>query len=68
LIDLLADARLLKLGRRFAVGEVTMRSNGDPRPICHAIGTYALPPGPADDAAGVPAPGRPGVDRTDGSA
>ena len=33
-----------KLGRRLAVGEVTMRSDGDPRPICHVTGTYAIPP------------------------
>ena len=62
-VDVLADARLLKLGRRLAVGEVIMRSDGDPRPICHATGTYALPPDAADDAASAPAPGRPGVDR-----
>jgi uncharacterized protein (TIGR00369 family) len=66
--DVLADARLLKLGRRLAVGEVTMRSDGDPRPICQATGTYALPPGLAHNVASAPAPGRPGVDRTDGSA
>jgi uncharacterized protein (TIGR00369 family) len=42
--DVLAEGRLLKLGRRLAVGEVTMRSDGDPQPICHATGTYAIPP------------------------
>ena len=42
--DVLAEGRLLKLGRSLAVGEVTMRSDGDPRPICHATGTYAIPP------------------------
>jgi uncharacterized protein (TIGR00369 family) len=42
--DVLAEGRLLKLGRRLAVGDVTMRSVGDPRPICHATGTYAIPP------------------------
>lgn len=59
-VDVLADARLLKLGRRLAVGEVTMRSDGDPHPICHAIGTYALPRDTAGDAAGTPAPRPPG--------
>ena len=42
--DVIAEGRILKLGRRLAVGEVTMRSEGDPRPICHATGTYAIPP------------------------
>jgi uncharacterized protein (TIGR00369 family) len=42
--DVLAEGRLLKLGRRLAVGEVTMRSDGDPQPICHVTGTYAIPP------------------------
>jgi acyl-coenzyme A thioesterase PaaI-like protein len=42
--DVIADGRLLKLGRRLAVGEVTMQCAGDPRPICHVIGTYAIPP------------------------
>ena len=41
--DVLAEGRLLKLGRRLAVGEVTMRSDGDPQPICHVTGTYAIP-------------------------
>jgi uncharacterized protein (TIGR00369 family) len=42
--DVLAEGRLLKLGRRLAVGEVTMRSDGAPDPICHVTGTYAIPP------------------------
>jgi uncharacterized protein (TIGR00369 family) len=42
--DVIAEGRILKLGRRLAVGEVTMRSDGDSRPICHATGTYAIPP------------------------
>ncbi|MGP9819501.1 PaaI family thioesterase [Salinarimonas sp. NSM] len=40
---LVADTRLLKLGRRLAVGEVTIRSDGAGEPVCHATGTYALP-------------------------
>jgi uncharacterized protein (TIGR00369 family) len=44
--DVVASGRLLRLGRRLAVGEVMMRSDGDPRPICHVIGTYAIPPTP----------------------
>jgi uncharacterized protein (TIGR00369 family) len=42
--DVLAEGRILKLGRRLAVGEVVMRSGGDPRPICQVTGTYAIPP------------------------
>ena len=45
--DVLAEGRLLKLGRRLAVGEVTMRTDGEARPICHVTGTYALPPAAA---------------------
>lgn len=43
--DLLADARLMKLGRRLAVGEVWLRSHGEPEPVAHATATYSLPPG-----------------------
>ena len=32
--DLLAEARLLKVGKRLAVGEVTIRSDGRGRPGC----------------------------------
>jgi uncharacterized protein (TIGR00369 family) len=42
--DVIAEGRILKLGRRLAVGEVVMHSEGDPGPICHATGTYAIPP------------------------
>jgi uncharacterized protein (TIGR00369 family) len=49
LSDVLATGRLLKLGRRLAVGEVIMHSDGDARPICHGIGTYAIPPHPGRD-------------------
>jgi acyl-coenzyme A thioesterase PaaI-like protein len=42
--DVIATGRLLKLGRRLAVGEVTMCSDGDAGAICHVIGTYAIPP------------------------
>lgn len=40
---LIAECRLLKLGRRLAVGEVTMRSQGETEPVCHATGTYSIP-------------------------
>ena len=53
--DVIAHGRLLKLGRRLAVGEVTMHSAGDPRPICHVTGTYAIPQDGEGGAASAPA-------------
>lgn len=40
---LIAEARLLKLGRRLAVGEVLLFSQGESELICHATGTYSIP-------------------------
>ncbi len=40
-----AEARLLKLGRRLAYGEVWLRSDGDQDPVAHSTGTYSIPPG-----------------------
>jgi uncharacterized protein (TIGR00369 family) len=40
---LLADCRLLKLGKRLAVGEVSIRSEGEDAVVCHATGTYSIP-------------------------
>ena len=42
--DVLAECRLLKLGKRLAVGEVIMNSDGDPEPVAHATVTYSIPP------------------------
>lgn len=42
--DLIADARLLKLGRVLAVGEVLIRSDGDTAPVARASMTYSIPP------------------------
>ena len=42
--DLLADVRLLKLGRVLAVGDVLIRSDGDDRPVARATLTYSIPP------------------------
>ena len=41
--DLLAEARLLKLGKRLAVGEVTLLSGTSPDPIAHVTATYSIP-------------------------
>jgi uncharacterized protein (TIGR00369 family) len=42
---LLGSARLLKLGRRLAVGEVHITGPDGESLVCHATGTYAIPPG-----------------------
>jgi uncharacterized protein (TIGR00369 family) len=42
--DLLAEARLFKLGKRLAVGEVTICSEGDDDPVAHVTATYSIPP------------------------
>jgi uncharacterized protein (TIGR00369 family) len=42
--DVVADGRILKLGRRLAVGEVALYSDGLAEPVAHATGTYAIPP------------------------
>ena len=39
--DVLATARVLRLGRRQAVAEATLTSMG--LPVAHAVGTYAIP-------------------------
>ena len=41
--DLIADCRLLKLGKRLAVGDVSIYSEGSPEVVCHATGTYSIP-------------------------
>jgi uncharacterized protein (TIGR00369 family) len=41
--DLIAECRLLKLGKRLAVGEVSIYSDGGPDVVCHATGTYSIP-------------------------
>ena len=42
--DLLAEARLLKLGRTLAVGDVLIRSEGSEAVVARAGLTYAIPP------------------------
>ena len=41
--DLIADCRLLKLGKRLAVGDVSIYSEGTSEVVCHATGTYSIP-------------------------
>jgi uncharacterized protein (TIGR00369 family) len=41
--DVLAAAKILKLGKRLAVGEVTLRSADSADPIAHVTATYSIP-------------------------
>lgn len=41
--DLIAECRLLKVGRTLATGEVHVYSEGEAAPVAQATGTYALP-------------------------
>ena len=42
--DLIAEARLIKLGKRLAVGEVEIYSDGEDDMVAHATSTYSIPP------------------------
>ena len=42
--DLIAECRLLKLGRVLAVGDVLVFSDGMPDPVARASLTYSIPP------------------------
>lgn len=41
--DVLAEARLFKLGRRLVVGEISLYSDGDDEMVAHATSTYSIP-------------------------
>ncbi len=43
--DLIAETNMLKLGKRLAVGEVSIYSDGKAEPVAHATVTYSIPPG-----------------------
>src|SRR3954454_16842569 len=42
--DLIAEARLIKLGKRLAVGEVQIYCDGEDEMVAHATSTYSIPP------------------------
>jgi hypothetical protein len=42
--ELVAEARMIKLGKRLAVMEATVFSEGHDEPVVHATGTYSIPP------------------------
>ncbi len=41
--DMIGEARILKLGKRLAVGEIALYSDGDAELAAHATATYSLP-------------------------
>ena len=42
-VDLIGEIRLIKLGKRLAIGEVEMYSVGSDAMVAHAMATYAFP-------------------------
>ncbi len=42
--DVIGTCRLIKVGKVLVVGEVNLYSDGDERPVAHAVGTYSIPP------------------------
>ncbi len=42
-VDAIAEARIIRLGRRLAYAEVYLTSDGKPDVIAHATGSYAVP-------------------------
>jgi uncharacterized protein (TIGR00369 family) len=41
--DIIAECKLVKLGKTLAVGDVSLYSEGNPEMVAHAVGTYAIP-------------------------
>ena len=41
--DLFAEARLIKLGKRLAVADIGIRSEGEDDLVAHATSTYSIP-------------------------
>jgi uncharacterized protein (TIGR00369 family) len=41
--DLVAEARLMKVGKRLVVGEVLIHSQGTDEPVAHVTATYSIP-------------------------
>lgn len=40
---LVAECRLLRVGRTLVVGEVSLCSEGDEDPVAHVVGSYSIP-------------------------
>jgi uncharacterized protein (TIGR00369 family) len=41
--DLVAEAELMKLGKRLAVGQIAIRTAGEAEMVAHATSTYSIP-------------------------
>jgi len=53
--ELIADCKLIKLGKRLAVGEVGIRPAAGGELVAHAVATYSIPPErDLEDGNGVP--------------
>ena len=50
--DIIGECRLLKVGRTLIVGEASLFSAGDDRPVAHVVGTYARLPASRAEVAG----------------
>ena len=42
--DMIAEARILKIGNRLAVGKVSLYTDGEAEPVCHVTATTSIPP------------------------
>lgn len=42
--DIIGVCKLLKVGKKLVVGDVTLYSEGKDDPVAHAVGTYSIPP------------------------
>ncbi|MDH4042559.1 MAG: PaaI family thioesterase [Gammaproteobacteria bacterium] len=42
--DIIGVCKLIKVGKTLAIGDVHLYSEGDGRPVAHAVGTYSIPP------------------------
>jgi acyl-coenzyme A thioesterase PaaI-like protein len=42
--DIVGVCKLIKVGRSLVTGDVHLYSDGDDRPVAHAVGTYSIPP------------------------
>jgi uncharacterized protein (TIGR00369 family) len=49
--DLLAEARLIKLGKRLAVADIAIRCDGESELVAHATSTFSIPPHSAPSSA-----------------
>jgi acyl-coenzyme A thioesterase PaaI-like protein len=41
--DIIGKCTLIKKGSALMVGDVNLYSEGDDRPVAHAVGTYSIP-------------------------